>query len=194
MCKMHENLAFIVQKLHQLRVINTINLDELVKSITCDSENIKCMYGDCNECKDLSCPVSSSYVAESEVTYLQWATVDKEHKNDPNKTSKVTMKKEFRSTLEDLLDQLNLQLHRLTRHVYNISNQYNHYRALRNGLKGHKCLIHVDFSENYICKYSAEIQAVHFGASHQQATLHTGVLYVHSNSSPVSFCSISPSD
>lgn len=44
-----------------------------------------------------------------------------------------------------------------------------------------------------MCKYSAEIQAVHFGASHQQATLHTGVLYVHSNSSPVSFCSVSAS-
>lgn len=39
MCKMHENLAFIVQKLHQLRVVNTINLDELVKSIACDPEN-----------------------------------------------------------------------------------------------------------------------------------------------------------
>lgn len=31
------------------------------------------------------------------------------------------------------------------------------------------------FSENYNCKYSTEVQAVHFGASHQQATLHTGV-------------------
>lgn len=54
-------------------------------------------------------------------------------------------------------------------------------------------IIHVDFSENYLCKYSAEIQAVHFGASHQQATLHTGVLYMHSTACPVSFCTVSPS-
>lgn len=45
MCKMHENLAFIVQKLHQLWVVNTIDLDELVKSITCEPKNIKCIYG-----------------------------------------------------------------------------------------------------------------------------------------------------
>ncbi len=52
----------------------------------------------------------------------------------------------------------------------------------------HECLIHVDFSENYACKYSSEIQAVHF-ASNQQATLHTGVLHVGG----VCFGTISPS-
>lgn len=126
MCKMHENLVFIVQKLHQLKVINTTNLDELVKSITCDPESKKCMYSDCSDCKDLCVPVSRPYGTESEATYLQWAIVDKEHKADPTKTSKVTMKKEFRAT--------------------NIKNQYIHYRALKNGLKAHECLIHVDFS------------------------------------------------
>ncbi len=41
-----------------------------------------------------------------------------------------------------------------------------------------ECLIHVDFSENYACKYSSEIQAVHFASNQQQATLHSGVLHV----------------
>ncbi|XP_053085679.1 uncharacterized protein LOC128317503 [Pangasianodon hypophthalmus] len=56
-----------------------------------------------------------------------------------------------------------------------------------------ECIIHVDFSENYICKYASEIQAVHFGASHEQATLHTGVLYVGPDAEPVCFSTISPS-
>lgn len=47
--------------------------------------------------------------------------------------------------------------------------------------------------ENYLWKYSAEIQAVHFGASHQQATVHTGVLYVGKDASPFCFCTISQS-
>jgi len=50
--KMHENLGFLVQKLHYF------SLDDLVKKISCQTENIKCMYGECSECKDLSCPVS----------------------------------------------------------------------------------------------------------------------------------------
>lgn len=39
MCKIYENLGFIVQKLHHLKVISTINLHDLVKAITCDTEN-----------------------------------------------------------------------------------------------------------------------------------------------------------
>ena len=38
MCKLHENLNFIVQKLHHLKIINTSNPDELLKSITCNTE------------------------------------------------------------------------------------------------------------------------------------------------------------
>lgn len=61
MCKTHENLGFLVQKLHYLKVISTLNLDDLVKEISCETENLKCMYGECSECKDLSCPVSTEY-------------------------------------------------------------------------------------------------------------------------------------
>ena len=63
----------------------------------------------------------------------------------------------------------------------------------KRSLSSHECIIHVDFSENYLCKYSAEIQAVHFGASHQQATMHTGVLYAGEDANPLCFCTISQS-
>ena len=39
-------------------------------------------------------------------------------------------------------------------------------------------MLHVDFSENYTCKYTNETQALHFGGSHEQSSLHTGVIYV----------------
>jgi len=35
----------------------------------------------------------------------------------------------------------------------------------------------VDFSENYALKCNEEIQTMHFGASRQQLSLHTGVFY-----------------
>jgi hypothetical protein len=57
-------------------------------------------------------------------------------------------------------------------------------------------LIHIDFAENYVCCYSSEIQSVHFGGSHAQATLHDGVLYSQSNEHDLiatSFCTISDS-
>jgi len=41
----------------------------------------------------------------------------------------------------------------------------------------------------YSCKYSEEIQSMHFGASQRQVSLHTGVLYTKDNTD--SFCSLS---
>ncbi|KAK0151073.1 hypothetical protein N1851_007764 [Merluccius polli] len=78
------------------------------------------------------------------------------------------------------------------RHLFNIRQQYAFARALKLNLPSDECVIHVDFAENYCCKYSSEIQAVHFGMSHQQAVLHTGVCYVGSES-PFSFTSVSAS-
>lgn len=52
-------------------------------------------------------------------------------------------------------------------------------------------MIHIDFSENWTTKHFEEVQAMHFGASKTQITLHTGVYYLK-GAEPVSFCTISP--
>lgn len=49
-------------------------------------------------------------------------------------------------------------------------------QTLRENLADNECLLHVDFSENYSCKYAQEVQSVLSGGSHQQAMLHTGLL------------------
>ena len=47
-----------------------------------------------------------------------------------------------------------------------------------------EAVLHIDFSENYACKLSTEIQSFHFGGSRRQATIHTAVLYtVHGTKS-----------
>lgn len=48
----------------------------------------------------------------------------------------------------------------------------------------------IDFLEKWTCKLAEEVQSIHFGASKQQMTLHTGVIYVAGN--PLSFRSFSP--
>ena len=46
------------------------------------------------------------------------------------------------------------------------------------------------FSENYSCKHFEEIQSVHFGGSHAQVSLHTGMYYT-ANDGNTSFCTVS---
>ncbi|KAJ8875480.1 hypothetical protein PR048_023375, partial [Dryococelus australis] len=52
---------------------------------------------------------------------------------------------------------------------------------LKKNILQNEVLVHVDFSENYTCKYSKEIQSAHFGGSKPQVTIHTCVLYCHTD-------------
>jgi len=65
-------------------------------------------------------------------------------------------------------------------------------RELRSKVSENDCLIQIDYSENYMCRYSQEIQSTHFGGSHKQVTLQTGIYYV-GQQEPKSFCTISDS-
>ncbi|CAG9791138.1 unnamed protein product [Diatraea saccharalis] len=62
------------------------------------------------------------------------------------------------------------------------------------GLTETEIALHIDFSENYACKYHEEIQSVHFGGSRNQVTLHTAVLYhltFNKDKNITSFCTVS---
>ena len=62
---------------------------------------------------------------------------------------------------------------------------------MRQNITHEEIVMHIDFSENFCCKYSSEIQSMHFGASRRQISLHTGVAYIQQEVIP--FCSVSDS-
>jgi hypothetical protein len=73
--------------------------------------------------------------------------------------------------------------------VYNIRHQYSKLRELKENLQKEGIIMQIDLAENYLCKYTSEIQAVHFGDSHNQVTLHTCVGYTTNDTVPL--CSLS---
>ncbi len=52
LCKVHENLGFLVEKLHSLRFIGGTDLEEIAESVCCDSNSKDCMYNECPICKN----------------------------------------------------------------------------------------------------------------------------------------------
>ena len=58
-------------------------------------------------------------------------------------------------------------------------------------MRSHEALIHVDFSENYVCKFAGSVSSAHYGASQHQVTLHTGIYYIGKDGAAVSFCGVS---
>lgn len=79
---------------------------------------------------------------------------------------------------------------KLSRHVFNIKHQDQSCREkCEIGLTVEDLWLHMDFAENWSSKSFKEIQATHFGGSHFQISLHTGMAYTGSGKIP--FCSIS---
>ncbi|RXM28486.1 hypothetical protein EOD39_9725 [Acipenser ruthenus] len=191
-CKTHENVQFMADKMHKLGLSQSSNLEEMADSTVCNNSK-SCAYGECQECEHSTVPPARQQ-ANEEVSLTQWCLEKIEHNRaneEQEKSSLITVKKDIAITEEELVTQFQERLFKFRRHLFNIRWWYSIYRTLRKNLTN-DCLIHIDFSENFTCTYASEIQSVHFGGSHKQVTLHTGVLYV-AEEPPISFCTISPS-
>jgi len=195
-CRQHENLQMIANKLVKLHLIKHSNIEDLADSCTCSSSSKSCMYGICPSCidKTVELPV---YDTGGRVECDQWNSVEEERTNKKGHsvTVKVTKKERVTFTLQELVLKFKFMLFKFRKHIFNIRHQFAHYRKLKGSLAADECIIHVDFAENYSCKHFSEIQSVHFGASHDQATLHDGIFYVRNGDkmSVTSFCTISNS-
>ena len=82
-------------------------------------------------------------------------------------------------------------LYKFMAHTARIIHQFKAIAALKKNITDTDMILHIDFAENYSCKYGRESQSVHFGASREQLTLHTGVLYTKNFKK--SFCTVSES-
>ena len=197
LCKTHEHFKFIVDGLFALKLVASNNVDEITETVTCRPNEMSkaCSYGQCPDCKGKEYPITGQ-PSTAAVTYPQWCSKKVEMEKDGEKSvSTITVKDMVESSQVELVKAFQESLPKLKMHIFNIKWQYRVYRQIRQNQSPSECLIHIDFSENYNCKYAEEIQSVHFGGSHQQASLHTGVLYVMKGGvqQVVPFCTISAS-
>jgi len=196
LCKLHENLSFMAQKLHQMHLIDTTNLELLVTKCCCSTASKHCMYGLCEMCKNMHIPLIADVDLKEPIAYKQWMVSTEEKKKKSGTVwVKMTKKENVLEPLEKFIVKFNEMMIKFKKHFFNINHQFLQYRYLKGSLGENECMIHIDFSENFTCKYFKEIQSVHFGSSHSQATLHNGLFYIRTGNEvkPVSFCTISDS-
>lgn len=193
-CIVHANMELIISKLNEKKTLMYNNIPRLLAAITCDIYNTKCLFRDCVTCKDKTLEYYLPH-PEKLVIYKQWIYERTTYEKDGKiKTVRKPIKKEITITLKELANTLENTLQSFLKHIGTIAHQYQALARLKKNLLQTDVLIHIDFSENYSCKYMEEIQAVHFGGGRQRVTLHTGVLYLRSPDNVVktqSFCTLS---
>lgn len=194
-CKKHANIEFkfTVLRLSVLKKFSDIK-DVLKSVVFCNSKDKLCMYSECDICKEIRVDydLTQTHLNET-VTWIEWVNKEITYviRGQEKKTKRV--QKILKSgELKELISTFEKELQQFKTHYFNISHQYNAYIYLIDNLCSNEMLIHCDFSENYITKGHTEIQAAHFGASQNQISLHTSVLYTKNND-PKSYCTLSGS-
>lgn len=92
-------------------------------------------------------------------------------------TNEKTAKLLINGTVFDCITELKNDLPAFKTHIFNWIEQQRQYRDCIKNMKDDEIVILCDFSENFNCKYSEEVQSMHFGASRNTITLHCGVIF-----------------
>ena len=155
MCKKHENLQLATDKLHHLGVLKAKNVEDLLMIVCCNVNNRECMYRECEMCVNQRVIFEDSSVLkdESVIIWNEWETESQMYeKNGEKKSTKVTRKNVKRGTLKQLKVKLCEGVRdELAKHVYNVRHQFRAYKQLKETIDVNEAIIHVDFSENYMC-------------------------------------------
>lgn len=178
LCKIHENFSFMVKKLKKCNLIEENSTSQIINSLCCKEKKDICLERTCNFCLKKNIKTLETEDDTEHVSYEKWVT-----KKIPIVVKKVerlslkTFKTTVTCTKKDLVKAFKEYLPKIMIHTANINHQYRILDTIKKELKCDEIFIHMDFSENYECKYAREIQSVHFGGSKPQVTLHTVVVY-----------------
>ncbi|KAF9417937.1 hypothetical protein HW555_005082 [Spodoptera exigua] len=199
LCIKHSNLEFQHATLRRCGALK-MGMREALSNVACNTKNYTCMYDKCELCKDKKLDFESpenSKPDDNNVSWLHWERQDHIYsKKEEAKTKEVKTKRTKKVTksgkLQDLKNIFSEELHNFKKHHYNMQQQQSQYQKAISQLKDNEVVLVCDFSESYEAKLASEIQAMHFGASKNQITLHTGMVYWRDKTQ--SFCTIAESN
>lgn len=195
-CKVHANVELLIKSLKKANIITESSPTEVLQNICCNVYDIKCLNRECQSCKKKVTRYREFDDSKS-IVYHEWILEKQAYqgKDGKEKVKRVTLKKKQEDTPRNVINKFETLLRLFFKHTLNITVQYSAVKELKQSISDNEVLCHVDFSENYLLKYNAEIQSFHFGGSRQQISLHTGVLYYIDRQTKEttckSFCTIS---
>ena len=190
LCKVCENFKLLSKVLHKDGFLPTQQTNTILSSVTCDVTSMDCMQGTCKQCSRKQ--VAPQKHVDGQVRYMQWDTVKEQgqFKDGNVKVVSFVDKKEHTDSAQNVWITFHQQLKVFKQHIFYVTSQYAFYTKVRDNIQSQEAVIHVDFSENYECKWESAIQSAHYGASKKHISLHTGFFQV-SKEKVSSFCGVS---
>lgn len=186
LCSTHANNDYIVQALHQAKILPYSSASDVAKSLCCNNVlSVPCLERRCEQCSEKKVMYNVINTNDT-IIYQRWITKNvTEIVKGQERQFKKTIKEKVKTTHQLLVNIFNTNLLAFLQHLANIINQFSAIRFIKQSLSPSEGLVHIDFSENYGYKYGAEIQSAHFGGSKGQLSLHTCVYYSTDSQPPM---------
>ncbi|GBM80293.1 hypothetical protein AVEN_75205-1 [Araneus ventricosus] len=195
LCKIHTKMAFLVRSMKISKMIKQSTPQEVIKSICCTNMKEECLERTCQECNK-KIVTTLYYDPQTKIKFERWVTKKVKviiHGNE--KISQKTVKVTVECSKQELFKEFLKSMPTFMQHVINVNHQHQIINKIKENLQKKEALLHIDFSENFNCKYAEEIQSTHFGSSKKQLSLHTSVLYcnqqLENKTKPLCFCTVS---
>ncbi|KAJ0178551.1 hypothetical protein K1T71_006374 [Dendrolimus kikuchii] len=182
LCITHENFGLLVEAMHKYHIIPHKNATDVLIDICCDPFSSQCLLRICKDCKPKNISNYQEFDNSDDFSYWSWASkLEQIVQNGQEKIIRVVKKEKIVTRPRDAIHVFEKHLENFSKHCGRVTAQHNAIKTLKDYLQPEEAIIHVDFSENYKCQYAKEIQAVHFGGSRKQVTLHTSLLYFYNS-------------
>jgi hypothetical protein len=157
-------MNLLAARLKNLKIINDENLDIMIsRDMCCEPVTEDCMLRKCKSCAN-NLIVCDEFDGEEDTYYDAWQLKVEEGRNKKESYRKTVKGRNYCKVYE-LVNLFFLELPKYMMHLHYIRHQYREIDKIKKNLSNEDVLIHVDFSENYNCKFHREIQACHFGGN-----------------------------
>jgi hypothetical protein len=155
LCKIHDNLRLKLNTAYAADMYEAKDANMLMKRIVCTDNSKECMYKECLECRNKTLTFNDGGNEGDQLTWMMWKNrrIERKDANGKLKVVSMTVKVKEQGTKKTLNDEIEKELIRAGRHIFNIRHQYKSLRYLREKMTHEELVMHIDFSENYCCKY-----------------------------------------
>lgn len=120
------------------------------------------MYGECNQCRNNG--ISRSIIdSDKKSFYYRWKTTNEKRnraKDGEPIVVKITAIQKVEATYDEMFQSLENELPAFKKHLYRVNHQQTAMSKMKESLRAREVLMIIDFSGNYMCKYSSETHIV----------------------------------
>ncbi len=183
-CIYHENIALLLKALNeQINGLKSIGLNSFIKLLVCDDTQETCMSTNCNQSSfNFKNKIEDNIIDPS--TIIKWSLWS----TSPEGRA---VKVDYEGTVESFVETLGRKIKQFLFHVFIKRQQSQVFETLKENVTDERCLLQVDYSENFSLVEQNEIQSAHW--SRTQLSLFTAHVWAQSSTYPIVIISDDPS-